>query len=64
LFLRNRVHYASWWIIISTLAWATGLTVLPGILTSGALPGALTGLALVFLLEFAPKKEVQQELIN
>ena len=64
LYLRKRVHYAIWWIVISTLAWATGLTVLPGILTSGALPGALTGLALVFLLEFANKKETQQELKN
>lgn len=51
--LRREVDWAGWWIIISALAWTTGLTVVPGLLSSGALPGALTGLALVILFRFA-----------
>jgi len=53
LLLRKEVNWAGWWIIISTMAWTTGLNLLPGLLTSGALPGALTGLALVILFRFA-----------
>ena len=56
LLLRKEVDWAGWWIIISTLAWTTGLTIMPGMLTSGALPGALTGLALVILFRFSPSK--------
>ena len=51
--LRREVDWAGWWIIISALAWTTGLTVVPGLLTSGTLPGALTGLALVILFRFS-----------
>jgi hypothetical protein len=61
LYLRKQVYFAGWWIIISIIAWTTGLTVLPGIFTSGALPGALTGLVMVILLELAHKEEPEQE---
>jgi hypothetical protein len=47
--LRQEVPWTGWWIAISTLAWITGLTVLPGALATGALAGALTGLALMLL---------------
>jgi hypothetical protein len=57
--LRKEVEWAGWWIIINILAWTTGLTVLPGLLSSGALPGALTGLALVILFRFSPFKRRQ-----
>jgi len=54
--LRKEVEWGGWWIIISTIAWTTGLTLFPGFLTSGTLPGALTGLTLVILFGFtAPK---------
>ncbi len=53
LILKREVGWAGWWIIISILAWTTGLTLVPGLLTSGALPGALTGLALVILFRFS-----------
>jgi serine/threonine-protein kinase len=53
--LRKEVDWAGWWIIISILAWTTGLTLIPGLLTSGALPGALTGLALIILFRFSDK---------
>lgn len=56
LLLRKEFDWAGWWIIISTLAWTTGLTIMPGLLTSGALPGALTGLVLVILFRFSPSK--------
>ena len=61
LYLRKQVYFANWWIIISTIGWITGLTVLPGIFTSGALPGALTGLVMVILLELAQKEQTEQE---
>jgi len=55
LLLRKEVDWAGWWIIISILAWTTGLTFIPGALTSGSLPGALTGLTLVILFRFSSK---------
>ena len=53
--LRKEVDWAGWWIILSILAWTTGLTLVPGLLSSGALPGALTGLALIILFRFSDK---------
>jgi len=53
--LRKEVDWAGWWIIISILAWTTGLILMPGLLSSGALPGALTGLSLVILFRFSDK---------
>ena len=54
--LRTEVNWAGWWIIFSILGWTTGFTLLPGMLTTGALPGALTGLTLVILFRFSPQK--------
>ena len=54
--LRREVHLAGWWIIISALAWATGLGLVPGILTSGVMPGTMTGIAIELLLRY-PKQE-------
>ncbi|MBN1454576.1 MAG: hypothetical protein JW963_26400 [Anaerolineales bacterium] len=51
--LRKEVEWAGWWVIISIMAWTTGLTLIPGLLTSGALPGALTGLTLVILFRYS-----------
>ena len=56
LILRREVEWAGWWIPISILAWTTGLTLMPGALTSGALPGALTGLTLVILFRYAASR--------
>ena len=53
LILRKELDWAGWWTIVSILAWTTGLTVMPGLLTSGALPGALTGLTLVILFRYS-----------
>jgi len=55
LILKNEFDWAGWWIVISMLAWTTGLLIMPGLFTSGALPGALTGLALVILFRFSSK---------
>ena len=51
--LRKEVYWAGWWIVFSVMAWTTGLTLMPGLLTSGALPGAMTGLTLVILFRFS-----------
>jgi len=61
LVLKKEVEWAGWWIIISILAWTTGLTLMPGSLTSGSLPGALTGLTLIILFRFSSNRK-QQEL--
>jgi hypothetical protein len=53
--LRTEFDWAGWWPIISVLAWTTGLTLIPGSLTSGSLPGALTGLTLMILFRFSYK---------
>jgi hypothetical protein len=62
LILRREVHWAGWWVVISTMAWITGLVLVPGALSTGALSGALSGLALILLFR-APKteKHVQEE---
>lgn len=52
LILRREVHWAGWWIVISTMAWITGLTLLPGILATGAMVGAISGIALELLLRY------------
>lgn len=51
--LRKELDWAGWWIVVSVIAWTTGLAVMPGFLTSGSLPGALTGLTLVILFRFS-----------
>ncbi|OGO34597.1 MAG: hypothetical protein A2W35_06285 [Chloroflexi bacterium RBG_16_57_11] len=58
--LRRQVHWAGWWIMLSIVGWTTGLALLPGFLSTGATAGALTGIALVFLLG-NPKKLTSQE---
>ncbi len=58
LILRCEVRWAGWWIVVSALAWIAGLTLLPGILSTGALAGAMTGIALSLLLH-NPKRASQ-----
>jgi hypothetical protein len=53
LLLRKEFDWAGWWIMICILAWTTGLTTMPGLISSGALPGALTGVTLVILFRFS-----------
>jgi hypothetical protein len=50
LVLRQQVRWAGWWIMISVVGWTTGLALLPGFLSTGSMAGALTGIALEFLL--------------
>lgn len=60
LVLRKEVYWAGWWVVISALAWSTGMNLMPGFLTSGVLPGAITGIALVLLVR-NPKAAEQSE---
>lgn len=53
LILKKEVHWAGWWIPMSIIGWTSGLTLLPGLFSSGALPGAWTGLTLVTLLKYS-----------
>lgn len=62
--LRKEFYWAGWWIIVSILAWTTGITTIPGLLTSGALPGALTGLTLVVLFRYSPSREYSANLMK
>ena len=55
--LRKELDWTGWWIPISIIAWTTGLTVMPGLLTSGSLPGALTGLTLVILFRYSSTQD-------
>jgi hypothetical protein len=54
--LRHEVEWAGWWIVSSILAWTIGLVIMPGSLTSGSLPGAITGLNLIILFRDGLKK--------
>ena len=57
--LRQEFDLAGWWIVISIIAWTTGLTIMPGPLSSGSLPGAFTGLTLVLFFRFSQKDKAQ-----
>jgi hypothetical protein len=50
LILRRELQWAGWWIIFSIIGWTTGITLFPGIMLTGTLAGALTGLTLEILL--------------
>jgi hypothetical protein len=52
LILRDQVHQAAWWILVSTLAWTIGLSGLMGTLMVGVVAGAVTGIALELLLRY------------
>jgi len=56
--LRKELNYAGWWIIISIMGWTTSISVIPGLLSSGALSGALTGFTLMILFRFSSPKTV------
>jgi len=57
--LRREVYWSGWWIVISIMAWTTGLNFIPGLLTSGALPGAITGFTLIILLRFSTSQKTK-----
>ena len=59
--LRREFHFAGWWIIFSIIGWTTGLTLLPGILLTGTMAGALTGLALEVLLRYPKLKTISSQ---
>jgi hypothetical protein len=69
LLLRDRVQWAGWWIAISTLAWAAGISLappvnlaaLPPIVLSGIVSSVLTGITLALLLQ-TPKPTVEEEM--
>jgi hypothetical protein len=48
--LRREFYWAGWWIVISPIAWISGLTILPGFLSTGSIAGAISGIALTLLL--------------
>ncbi len=50
LILRREVLWAGWWIPISMIAWITGIALIPGLFSTGAIAGAISGLALIILL--------------
>ena len=69
LLIRKEVHWAGWWIVVSTLAWATGLSlapsaesvVLPRIVLSGVMPAVMTGVALELLWRYPKPAEEEGE---
>lgn len=52
LVLRREVQWNGWWLIINVVAWTTGMALLPGLLSTGAMIGAITGIALGLLLQY------------
>lgn len=57
--LRREFYWAGWWIVFSIIGWVTGLTLLPGVLLTGTMAGALTGLALEILFRSPKTKQIQ-----
>jgi len=50
LILRQEVYWGGWWIAISVVGWTTGMALLPGVMLTGVLAGAVTGIAMMLLL--------------
>lgn len=59
LILRKEFHWHIWWIIINVVAWTTGIALLPGLLSTGAMIGAITGIALGLLLQFPKPAQIE-----
>ena len=59
--LRRELHWAGWWIIFSIIGWTTGLTLFPGVMLTGTMAGALTGLALEILLRHPKLKTIRAQ---
>mgnify|MGYP001818442127 FL=1 len=57
LILRREIHWSGWWIAVSAVAWAAGISLLPGIMLSGTIAGLITGIAFGLLLR-SPKQGV------
>ena len=60
LILRKEFHWHGWWIIINVVAWTTGMALLPGLLSTGAMIGAITGIALGLLLQFPKPAQIER----
>ena len=58
LILRREIQWSGWWIAVSAVAWAAGISLLPGIMMSGTIAGVITGIALELLLR-NPKSLVE-----
>jgi hypothetical protein len=50
LILRGEIRWSGWWIAVSAVAWAVGISVLPGVMLSGTMAGLITGIGLELLL--------------
>ncbi len=60
--IRREFHWTGWWIPISIIAWTTGMTLLPGILSTAVTSGAITGIALDLILRYPkPIKTEEKE---
>ncbi len=59
--LRSELHWAGWWVIFSAIGWITGLALFPGIMLTGTMAGALTGLALEILLRHPKPKTIHTQ---
>jgi hypothetical protein len=60
LILKQEVSWSFWWIMINIVAWTTGMAFLPGVMLTGVIVGALTGIALILLIRF-PKPGLSSE---
>jgi hypothetical protein len=59
--LRRSVRHANWWVIMSAVGWAIGLTGIFGGTLVGAVAGAVTGLTLDWLLRHPlPEREAEE----
>ncbi len=57
LIIRTKVEWSGWWIVINIVAWTTGIAFISGFLSTGALVGSITGIALELLLRY-PKQQM------
>jgi hypothetical protein len=48
--LRGEIRWSGWWIAVSAVAWAVGISVLPGVMLPGTMAGLIIGIGLELLL--------------
>ena len=58
LILRQEFHWAGWWVIISIVAWSTGIALLPGLLLTGTMAGLITGIAMQLFFQYARRPQI------
>jgi hypothetical protein len=60
LVLREVLRMAGWWIVVSLVAWTSGMALLPGLFLTGVVAGLILATGITLLLNFERSDELPQ----